>query len=370
MLIQTYIEVSSYYPFTNAVLEILKHEVKIDPRLPCLSLSPEIVYSTSSLLPLLISSGLHQSLEFLKTGDWFVARDVDIGSSRPQSLTKVPSGREDIFKDKSIGLKDKRSIVRILKSVSEGSHTQDEVPTDQSIYEYASKPPNSVPHDVMDWIASLTLSFDRPDALSQNLAFTNIQRHLKSIGRLGAGFGAVTIKYGGGSELAQVFCRAAAVAGGGIYVLGTGLQIVSRDVSWSDFEGNKRVSDASNAPPASSTKPGISVVLDEGKQLWTAHLVGSYHNLSTCGASHTNKSLKDFNVTNIRRNISVVSDPLDILFDTQEPPTAAAAIVYYPAESLHSASKHSNHYPITIIAHSSDLGECSYGQSMYLSPPS
>ncbi|KAG7145218.1 Rab proteins geranylgeranyltransferase component A like [Verticillium longisporum] len=61
-------------------------------------------------------------------------------------------------------------------------------------------------------ILALTLSLD--GAIEVRDGLVAIERHLTSMGMFGPGFAAVYPKWGGGSEIAQVGCRACAVGGG------------------------------------------------------------------------------------------------------------------------------------------------------------
>src|SRR5699024_5971816 len=56
-----------------------------------------------------------------------------------------------------------------------------------------------------------------------------------SMGYFGPGFAAVYPKWGGGSEIAQVACRAGAV-GGAVYMLGTGVKSVRQEDAEAELE--------------------------------------------------------------------------------------------------------------------------------------
>lgn len=156
-------------------------------------------------------------------GSFFVFKPAADVSTSP-TLARIPSTREDVFSSSDLPARAKRQLMKFLKLVL--SYEEEEaLPQWQ---EYADRPLADFLSDKMGfdyelrtYITALTLSLDGQISTKKGLG--TIHRHLTSMGLFGPGFAAVYPKWGGGSEIAQVACRAGAV-GGGIYMLGTGIK--------------------------------------------------------------------------------------------------------------------------------------------------
>jgi hypothetical protein len=183
--------------------------------------------------------------------------------------------------------------------------------------------------ELQAYVLTLTLSFDRQVGTRDGLAAIN--RHLTSMGVFGPGFAAVYPKWGGLSEVAQVACRAGAV-GGGIYMLGTGIE--------------KAVDQSENGEP-------VEVVLSSGTTIKTHLLVRGAENQPAAGAEETS------------RLVAVVSSPLRSLFEVlvEGAPAPAVAVIAFPPGSVTTKDGNASEQPIYVYAHSSDTGECPVGQS-------
>jgi RAB protein geranylgeranyltransferase component A len=191
--------------------------------------------------------------------------------------------------------------------------------------------------ELQAYVLTLTLSFDRQVGTRDGLAAIN--RHLTSMGVFGPGFAAVYPKWGGLSEVAQVACRAGAV-GGGIYMLGTGIE--------------KAVDQSENGEP-------VEVVLSSGTTIKTHLLVRGAENQPAAGAEETS------------RLVAVVSSPLRSLFEVlvEGAPAPAVAVIAFPPGSVTTKDGNASEQPIYVYAHSSDTGECPVGQSvLYFTTPS
>lgn len=147
-------------------------------------------------------------------------------------LRKVPSSKEDIFKDKTMKLADKRRLMKLLQeaaAVSDGAiasgaaasstntlagrrdigvEAQEEEPS--SFLRYLTdeaKLSLDLARDVAFGVALCSSSADTKTA-----AMERIKTHIESVGRYGNSAYLVG-QYGGAGEMAQCFCRAAAVQG-------------------------------------------------------------------------------------------------------------------------------------------------------------
>lgn len=193
------------------------------PRSYALSLSPQLIHTSSALLSQLVSSRAYRQLEFLAVGSFFVFKPAATEEAEP-TLARIPSTREDVFSSTDLPARAKRQLMKLLKLVlsyeEEASLAQWEAFADRPLDEFLSDK-MGLDADLRTYIAALTLSLDGRVSTREGLSI--VHRHLTSMGLFGPGFAAVYPKWGGGSEIAQVACRAGAV-GGGIYMLGTGIK--------------------------------------------------------------------------------------------------------------------------------------------------
>jgi RAB protein geranylgeranyltransferase component A len=329
-------------PFRNASLwESDTNAEKLGfSRAYTLTLSPQIIYTKSKLLSQLVSSKVYKQLEFQAVGNWWiynVSKTTDFVEEGKRTLKRLPNGREDIFEDPSIDNRSKRSLMKFLKFVVDYQNQTEtwEEHTDSSFPEYLTSQFKLLPN-LQTVILALTLSLDAPEETTVGYALPRIARHLNSIGVFGPGFGAVLPKWGGGAEIAQVACRAGAV-GGGVYILGTGIK------SYQIKEDGKS-----------------EVLLSNGDTLNTIHLAPS---------PEAEPQLTS-DAKAVSKVIAIVSSSLTSLFEStiEGSPLAAVSVIVFPPATL-SLEGHTQTYPIYIMAHSSETGECPAHQCEYQTIP-
>jgi RAB protein geranylgeranyltransferase component A len=281
----------------------------------------------------LVSSKIYRQLEFQAVGNWWIynASNTELGPK----LKRLPNGREDIFEDKSIDNRAKRTLMKFLKFVVDYEAQPDiwQPHANSDLSGFLATQFQLPPH-LQIVIVALTLSLDSPEETKVSWALPRIARHLTSIGVFGPGFGSIVPKWGGGAEIAQVACRAGAV-GGGVYVLGTGIQ---------EFR---------------SRKGTYEVVLNNGEMVETKQLARDVNDGNT--AATYSKA--------ISRIVAVVSSTLSSLFESsvEGAPQAAVTVAVFPPTSLDGTA---NTHPVYIMAHSSETGECPAGQCQYCAFPS
>lgn len=296
-------------------------------------MAPHIIHAQSTLLAALVSSRLHNQLDFQAVGSWFILDQVADAANAQAKLSRVPSSREDIFRDSAFDLRAKRSLVKFLRFV-QTYEEQHEVwgPDAETPFSDFLQQKFGLPRSSHGALLALTLRSDPSQDISTGFALPKISRHLRSIGVFGAGFGAVLPKWGGLAEIAQVACRAGAV-GGGVYVLKKGIK-------------------------SSSTLPDgkVEVILSDDEKISTSWLVGCPDDIPQ-ESVHTSTD-------GLSKGIFIVGSTLATLF----PPTSeggvtpAGAVVASPSEDAKSP-------PVHIIAHSQDSGECPSSQSTLLPFP-
>lgn len=315
-----------------------------------MSLAPDLLYTRSTLLPVLVSSRVHQQLEFQAVGSWFVFNLAE-GSDEATRLVRVPNGREDIFADKTLNLRAKGALMKFLRFVGvyeekpEIWQPHEDTPFPQFLSEQFNLPAAS--HGPL---LALALSPNPPDSTTTGFALPRIARHLRSIGLFGPGFGAVIPKWGGLSEVAQVACRSGAV-GGAVYVLNKSIEkLVQNEPNGSAEEQAERKT--------------LRVSLNEGEVVTTDYVIGSAEELPAEQPAFTLGRTPSTS-TVVVRSISVVSSPLGSLFPTTSEggPNPAGAVVIFPSGSL--SSQDQSVPPVHIMVHASDTGECATGQCEY-----
>ena len=332
-----------------------------------LSLSPQLIYTRSNLLPALVSSKVYRQLEFLAVGNWWIysnheaAEGVKPGSTASSrgSLRRIPGGREDVFADKGIDLRSTRSLMKFLKLAADPE-------AHESILEqWGNRPfPDfleshlSIPPRLQAPLLALTLSPDPPAETLTSYALPRIHRHLTSIGMFGPGFGSVIPKWGGLAEIAQVACRAGAV-GGGVYVLKKGFARsghTDQQSSSLDFISLDQVI-------------GLSTVCLQGGEDVKSHwIVGSSWDLASQAHPPPNDQTHP---RHIARSITIVSGSLSQLFPlpAEGAPPPAGAVIFFPSGTLELGSEDqmppgakTELPPVYLMVHSSDTGECPTGQ--------
>lgn len=330
-----------------------------------LSLSPQLIYTRSNLLPALVSSKVYRQLEFLAVGNWWIysnhgaefeGQTGNTASSRG-CLRRIPGGREDVFADKGIDLRSTRSLMKFLKLAADPEAHEPILET------WGSKPfaeflegHLSIPPRLQAPLLALTLSPNPPAETLTSYALPHVHRHLTSIGMFGLGFGSVIPKWGGLAEIAQVACRAGAV-GGGVYVLKRGFARQDN----ADQETSSRDTSLS------------TVRLQGGEDVKSHWIVGSFWDLPSRAHLPPDDQVHP---SYVARSITIVSGSLSQLFPlpAEGAPPPAGAVVSFPSGTLElesedqmSPSAKTEIPPVYLMAHSSDTGECPAGQCECLS---
>lgn len=303
-----------------------------NPRAYAITLSPQIIHANSSILSQLVSSRAFRQLEFLAVGSFFICKRS--ASSSTLSLTRIPSNREDVFSSTELGARAKRQLMKFLKLVL--SHRDDaSLP---QWHEYAQRPLSeflgermALDDELQSYIITLTLSLDGQISTRDGLGA--VHRHLTSMGLFGPGFAAVYPKWGGGSEIAQVACRAGAV-GGGVYMLGTGIKHMSK---------------------TSLEDETVELELTNNMVVRTKAVVRETQRVSADDAPK------------VSRMVVIAASPLRSLFEAtvEGAPTPAVAVIALPRGTVEDDHGTHSAHPIYAIVHSAETGECPVGQSKF-----
>ena len=324
-----------------------------------ISLSPQLIYTRSNLLPALISSKVYRQLEFLAVGSlWIYDREGEESGDQEDDVTgpapmrplgklqKIPGGREDVFGDTSIDLRSTRALMKFLKLAADAeTHTAILEEWGDKLFTDFLTGHVKVPPALQPPLLALTLSPNPPAQTITSYALPRIHRHLTSIGMFGPGFGSLIPRWGGLAEVAQVACRALAV-GGGVYVLKQGIESIG---------GSSQPAVNECASDFDESAPRLNIRLEGGEGITTRWIAGNSYDLPSGHRLPADISIQT------SHNISIVSSPLSCLFPvpSEGSPPPAGALIVFPTGSL---SVGEERPPVYLMVHSSDTGECPAGQ--------
>ncbi|PWN90262.1 FAD/NAD(P)-binding domain-containing protein [Acaromyces ingoldii] len=202
-----------------------------------LSLAPALLPCKGPTIDVLVRSKVASYCTFRLLERTSVYHATPSSSSLPSAevegwpLRKVPSSKEDIFKDKTMKLADKRRLMKLLQAAASSTSTVAEQQEDgdgtrdESFLHYLTdeaKLSMDLARDVAYGVALCSSSKD-----SKAASMERIKTHIDSVGRYGNSAYLVG-QYGGAGEMAQCFCRAAAVQGA-TFVLSHRIERLEKD---------------------------------------------------------------------------------------------------------------------------------------------
>ncbi|CAE7153531.1 unnamed protein product [Rhizoctonia solani] len=179
-----------------------------------LSLTPHLIPATGPFIAALVNSGVS------RYGSFVLPKRVVVRTQ--EGFKNVPANKQDVFKDKAIGLVQKRRLIKFLMFAS-------------GEFDYIGKETTPLLEFVQEVFG---IDKELAEALSYAVAFCvdakdqtlpgllRTRTYLRSVGRYGPSPFLIG-HYGGAGELAQGFCRTCAV-GGGTYVLGRKVVSITR----------------------------------------------------------------------------------------------------------------------------------------------
>ncbi|WWC87849.1 uncharacterized protein L201_002746 [Kwoniella dendrophila CBS 6074] len=308
--------------YSSSSTTSLTEELEFNKRRYSLSLFPSILPSRGQLIDTLISSDVSKYVSFRILDSISLYTSTQTEKEESGKFRKVPGSKEEIFKDKSISLIDKRKLMKFLLFTA-GEFEQDDLlkgkenqPLIQFLQETFSLS-SSLSESIIYAISHCTSP--QENTLS---ALQRTRRYLKSIGRYGNNAFLVG-QYGGAGEISQGFCRACAVFGG-TYVLGPSASLTSIE----------------------TTSEGVSIKLPcHPRPVTASHLISSPNHLPSVliqrnSSSYTNSNQEEQFITAhcvaitktlpaaLRRN---TLDP-DLKDDNEEIENDDTAVVVFPRE--------------------------------------
>ncbi|KAJ7880258.1 GDP dissociation inhibitor-domain-containing protein [Mycena olivaceomarginata] len=192
------------------------------PRSYSLSLSPSLIPSTGPLIAALVASGVS------RYGGFRLIERVCVYHSSG-TVKSVPGSKEDVFKNKDISLLDKRRLMRFLMFAAGDFEDKKELEGHTGTpFPHFLKSVFSLNDEMISAIAyALAYCLSPTDPTLP--ALHRLRRYLRSAGRYGASPFLVG-HYGSSGEIAQGFCRTAAVSGA-VYILGRAIESISTSPS-------------------------------------------------------------------------------------------------------------------------------------------
>lgn len=284
-----------------------------------ISLLPSLIPSVGPLISSLVASGV------ARYGGFRLLERV--GVYDPSGIVRnVPGSKEDVFKSTDITLLDKRRLMRFLLFAAGDFETKSELAGKEDMpFPEFLKSAFSLNEDAVTavtyslaYCASATgksgffrKSYTTKQFVDPSLpALRRVQRYLRSAGRYGPSSFLIG-HYGGAGEIAQGFCRTAAVSGG-VYILG---RPISSITPYEDVAPEDRPTHSDDP----SAFPKYIIKLDEFPDPLTSDLIISAQGYIPSNLLHTTKLVAPSHlyestpfVTPIARCIAIIDQPLSL----------------------------------------------------------
>ncbi|KAG9002639.1 Rab proteins geranylgeranyltransferase component A [Tulasnella sp. JGI-2019a] len=233
--------------------EELRKSLLKESRQYSISLMPTIIPATGDVISALVGSGVS------RYGGFKLLEAVGVyDADHAGHIRRVPSSKEDVFKDRDMSLIEKRRLMKFLTFAAGQFEQADELRGQEStpfLDFLRTKFSLSVPVSNAIVFAIAHCSSPSDHSLS---ALNRMRRYLHATGRYGNSPFLIG-HYGGAGEVAQGFCRAAAVKGA-TYILGRVVKSIAHIAQGPE---------ANSIPPLSSepvenlpTGPHYSIQLD------------------------------------------------------------------------------------------------------------
>lgn len=294
----------------------------LDHKKYLIDLSPRLMFAKSDLLELLIKCRVSNYLEFKALGSFHTFEN--------DTFEKVAGSKEDIFTDQSLNLGTKRLLMKFMKFVLTWETQQDvwQAYRDQPAEKFLAEVFNIPAAQATELIYSVGLA---PSARTVTpIVLSRIKRYLTSLDVYGT-FPALYSMYGSAGEIAQGFCRSAAVAGA-TYKLST--QLASFD-----------------------EQAGIALFTDGSKaEVSEKVVISPTNNPYKTGPPNGGPTATE-QQHQVTRLITVVQKDCKEWFAEGE----SAAVVVFPPGTLSTNNK----YTVQAIILGSGSGQCPEGQAIW-----
>ncbi|KAJ2803788.1 hypothetical protein H4R20_002753 [Coemansia guatemalensis] len=190
----------------KALLELLQNDRNYQ-----IELAPKVALCRGRMIDLLIDSGIGEYVQFRGVEHNYLVRD--------NGVERVPESKEDIFASTTLSLIEKRKLMRVITTVAD--QEQSKAVIEQAgdvLFEKLLRERFKLDGKLLDAVLRCVARVGFNEHVDAAEGCRRIQRYVTSMGRYGR-MAYLCGLYGGGSEIAQSFCRLCAVAGS-TYVLG------------------------------------------------------------------------------------------------------------------------------------------------------
>ncbi|KAJ9109040.1 hypothetical protein QFC21_000366 [Naganishia friedmannii] len=238
-----------------------------------LSVFPAILPARGDLIDTLIAEDVAKYVSFRLVDGVSTYQKPSAGEPKGNGKWKrVPAGKDQIFKDSSLSLLEKRRLMKFIMfaSAERDSDGWNSEPVlqgkeSQSLLEFLATT-FQLSHELADTIA-YGIAFCTSPSESVKPALLRMNRYFRSIGRYGPSPFLIA-QYGGVGEITQAFCRACAVYGG-MYILGPQSKITNFTCTPEATQSNSKHAISIQIP--AHHEPVTSKVLIDGTGTLSRH---------------------------------------------------------------------------------------------------
>ncbi|KAI6012595.1 FAD/NAD(P)-binding domain-containing protein [Pisolithus orientalis] len=200
------------------------------PKQYTISLSPSVIPAIGPFITSVIASGISRYCSFKLLGP--------VSIYNGGQFKNVPRGKEDVFRDQKIPLIEKRRLMRFLMFVAGDYESSPEFQgKEDTPFQEFLRQTFFLSEDISQSIVFALAYCSHADEPTAS-ALSRVRSCLQSTGRYGPSPFVVSY-YGGSGDLAQAFCRAAAV-NGSVYILGRRIANIVYRGSSSEATGGSR----------------------------------------------------------------------------------------------------------------------------------
>ncbi|KAJ2741398.1 hypothetical protein GGI20_005220 [Coemansia sp. BCRC 34301] len=182
-----------------------------------IELAPKVAYCRGELIDLIINAGIGEYVQFKGVEHNYIARS--------SLVERVPDSKGDIFASDSLSLIEKRKLMKLMASITEDSEGLVGDCADMDFALFLERK-FKLSEKLLDSVLYAVARAETRDELSAHAGCKRVRKYVKSIGRYGR-MAYLCAMYGGGSEIAQSFCRLCAVSGG-TYILSEDVRSIEK----------------------------------------------------------------------------------------------------------------------------------------------
>ncbi|KAJ1896732.1 hypothetical protein LPJ66_003819 [Kickxella alabastrina] len=183
-----------------------------------IELAPKLSLCRGDMIDLLVDMGIGEYVQFKGLEHNYLVRNG--------VLERVPDSKEDIFASKSLSLIEKRKLMRLMTVISDDDDCDkllDEATQDSSDFVSFIQTKFKLDGKLLDAVVYAVARVSAGEIPSARDGCESVRKYVRSMGRYGR-MAYLCAMYGGGSEMAQAFCRLCAVSGG-TYILGEDVEV-------------------------------------------------------------------------------------------------------------------------------------------------